>query len=168
MDSSDASANSRLMAEASARVRSPDGFGCRLEWRRSRWMMASLCLLAVAACGSLWLSNLPPTACIAGDGVVAAWLVWLLWREASRPPAELAWVGGDTTWQVVRGGTTRSLRHVETTFRGSLAVLTLVDDTEGHRERYVWWPDTLDASARRSLRLAATAMRSNEARRADA
>ena len=155
MDSSDASVNSRM----------PEAMTCRLAWRRSRWLMAALCALGIATCGSLGLSGLPAPACI-GLGVAAAgWIAWLLWKEASQQAVELAWIGSEGAWRAECAGDVQALRHVGTTVRGSLAVLTLADDGGGIR-RYVWWPDTLDAGGRRTLRLASMAARAHEAARA--
>jgi toxin CptA len=127
---------------------------CRLEWRRSRWMLALLAILGLAACASPWLSNLPRAACDAGDAVAVAYSAWLLYREIRRKPCVLARIGSDPQWQIECEGRSESARHVGAIFRGGLVVLTVADDAGRHR-RFVWWPDTLGASGRRALRLAA-------------
>ncbi len=126
---------------------------CRLEWRRSRWLPAALCVLAAAAIASLWLSVLPLIACGIGCVVVLAYCGWLLRAEQSRSDCMLTWQGGDADWQVGCNDHIESLRHVGASIRGGLVVLTLVD-ASGKRRRYVWWPDTLGTRGRRALRLA--------------
>ena len=126
---------------------------CRLEWRRSRWLLVALCVLAVAATNALWLSALPLIACGIGSALAIVFVGWLLHREAHRPDCVLSWPGGDAPWQVECDGRNESLRHVCASFRGGLVVLTLAD-AGNKRRRYVWWPDTLDARGRRALRLA--------------
>ena len=126
---------------------------CRLEWRRSRWLPAALCVLAAAAIASLWLSELPLIASAIGSAIVCGYIGWQSHREWTHSDCVLAWQGGDTDWQVESNGHIESLRHVGARFRGGLVVLTLAD-ANGKQRRYVWWPDTLDAHGRRALRLA--------------
>lgn len=140
---------------------------CRIEWRRSRWMIALLASLALASGVSPWLSDLPRAACIAADAVVVAYAAWALAREAARRPCTLAWAGGEAPWRVECEGRVDSLRHVDASVRGGLAVLTLADEASGRRRRFAWWPDTLDAASRRSLRLVSMVQRGNKATRAD-
>ena len=152
MTSSDASANFRPPTEL---------FPVRLEWRRSRWMMAGLCVLCVAAVAALWLSALSPVECGVGSVAAIAYAAWLLWRELRREPCALSWAGGDTDWQIECADRTESLRHVGASLRGGIAALTLADP-QGRTRRYVWWPDTLDARGRRALRLAIASRRQPE------
>jgi toxin CptA len=126
---------------------------CRLEWRRSRWLPAALCALVAAAIAALWLSGLPLIACAVGAALVVVYGGWMLRREMHRPECTLTWQGGEREWQIETNGITESLRHIGASFRGGLVVLTLADMDNAQR-RYVWWPDTLDARGRRSLRLA--------------
>ncbi|HTA64743.1 MAG TPA: hypothetical protein VK753_04500, partial [Xanthomonadaceae bacterium] len=100
---------------------------CRLEWRRSRWLSAALCLLALAAVAALWLSALPRIGCEIGSGLVLAYAGWLLHREGRRPDCVLSWAGGNAGWQVECDDRTESMRHVDTSVRGGLVVLTLGD-----------------------------------------
>lgn len=141
---------------------------CRLEWRRSRWMIAWVIALGVAACVSLWLSDLPRAACWAAQAIAATYASWTLVREARSKPVALAWAGGDAPWQVECDGRTDSMGHVAAGFRGGLVVLTLREGSSGRLRRFVWWPDTLGASERRALRLATAAARGNETPGADA
>ena len=134
---------------------SGDFLPCRLEWRRSRLCVLLLVVLAAAAVAALWLSDLPRAACIAGSVLVAIDAVWLCVREARRRPFALAWAGGEAEWQLDGAGVATSWRHVGAHLRGGIAVLTLAD-ARGRKRRIVWWPDTLDARDRRSLRLATT------------
>lgn len=126
---------------------------CRLEWRRSRWLPAALCLLAAATTAALWLSQLPAIASMVGTAAVMVHVAWLLRREWNRPACTLTWQGGARDWQIETSGSAESLRHVGASFRGGLVVLTLADPGNALR-RYIWWPDTLDARGRRALRLA--------------
>jgi len=126
---------------------------CRLEWRRSHWLLLALCVLAVAAVAALWLSELPRVWCVAGSVLVPVYLGWLLYRELRRPDCVLSWSGGDASWQVECEGRTEALRHVGAAFRGRLVVLSLADEV-GRTRRYLWWSDTLDVRGRRALRLA--------------
>jgi toxin CptA len=112
-----------------------------------------LCVLAVAAIAALWLSDMPRIACGIGSALVLGYAGWLLLREVRRPNCAMSWSGGDAPWQVECGGRIEPLRHVGARFRGGLVVLTLAD-ADNKPCRYLWWPDTLDARGRRSLRLA--------------
>lgn len=142
-------------------------FDGRLAWRRSRWLQAMLCLLAVAAVAAMWLSDLPRPVCIVVDALVLGYMAWLLHRESRRPACVFARVSDAAEWRIESEGRVETLRHVDASFRGRLVVLTLEEAT-GKARRYVWWPDTLDAAGRRMLRLAVGVMRGNEAKRADA
>jgi len=126
---------------------------CRLEWRRSRWLPVTLCVLVVAAIAALWLSDMPGIACGIGSSLVLAYASWLLLREVRRPKCVLTWPGGDAPWQLEHDGRTESLRHVGASLRSGLVVLTLAD-VDNKNRRFLWWPDTLDARGRRALRLA--------------
>lgn len=144
MHSSNASRNSRVA----------ESLPCRLAWRRSPLLLATLVVLAVLAAISPWLSNLPTMWCALVDGAVVAFAAFTLWRQFRRAPVELVWAGGDAPWQVVGDGKSRSMHHVEASLRGPIAALTLANAASARRQRFVWWPDTLDAAGRRSLRLA--------------
>jgi toxin CptA len=143
--------------DVSATSLTSEAFDGRLAWRSSRWMIVLLSLLAILACGSLWLSDLPRTACISGDAVAAAYATWLLYGEARRKPCALAWPGNEAPWNVECEGHAETLLHVGANFRGGLTVLTLADQASGRKRRFVWWPDTLDSKSRRALRLKALA-----------
>ena len=143
---------------------------CRLEWRPSRWMIALLAALTVAACVALHASYLPPRIALGAEAVAALYGIGLVAVELRKPRVSLAWSGGGAPWQVVHGERVEPLAHVAAGFRGGLVVLTVRDEASGRSRRFVWWPDTLDVSARRSLRLAASAAveRGNATARADA
>jgi toxin CptA len=87
--------------------------------------------------------------------LIVAYAVWLLRRESRRLRCKLTWPGGDADWRIECEGREESLRHVDASIRGGIAVLTLADGNG--RRRYVWWPDTLDAKGRRALKLALAA-----------
>lgn len=139
---------------------------CRIEWRPSRWLLGSLGALMAAACLSLWWSSLPRPVCVAGGIAVLGYGGWLFWREAGRKPFELTWAGGDADWKLECAGRSESLRHVGAIVRGGIAVLNL-SAADGRLRRVVWWPDTLDAKARRALRLASQAAQSPRAGKSD-
>lgn len=132
---------------------------CRLEWRPSRWLLGSVLLLAVLAILSIWLSALPSWACMFGSVSIVAYGAYRLRYELRRAPVQIAWAGGDAPivveHAVERGGRSAEFRFVSLTIRAGLVELCVADE-RGRRSRWVWWPDTLDARGRRSLRLAAS------------
>jgi toxin CptA len=160
MDSSHASSRSRPSPEATDAGTGMDGFAGRLAWRPSHWLPASLCLLAIAAVAAAWLSALPQPTCMVLSVLVPAYAGWLIVRERKRPACVLVPSEHEAGWNVESQGRVESLRQVGASFRGRLVVLTLADD-DGRRRRFVWWPDTLDAAGRRTLRLAGKAVRSH-------
>jgi toxin CptA len=133
---------------------------CRLEWRPSRWLLVGFPLLAVLATISIWLSSLPVWTCVVVSALIAAYATFRLRHEMRCETVVISWAGGDAPVVVEHGTLEQGGRSVEyrfaaLNFRAGLVVLCIADD-RGRRSRWVWWPDTLDASGRRALRLAAS------------
>ena len=128
---------------------SPGSAPCRLEWRPSRWLLAALLVLAVLAPLSVLGSELPRVLAWPLALAAAGRGLQLARREAGRAPhwLVLGAAGQDTLDD-------RPLTRCEITWRGPLAFVHAID-RDGRRQRLVWWPDTLSASQRRELRLAA-------------
>lgn len=119
----------------------------RIEWRPSRLLAWSLASLGVLGALSVIASEMPPAGAIplalasTGYGLALA-------RRESRRPAHLL--------VVVRGQATLDGQRIDEpvlSWRGPLAFLCF-RDARGYRRRLAWWPDTLDVTARRELRLA--------------
>lgn len=121
----------------------------RLSWRPSRWLVAALALLAVLAAGSVIAAGLPRLLAWPAAAAVLAYGIWLATREARRAPHELIWRGDGVVLL-----DSLLLDDVHLQWRGPLAFLR-ARDPSGQWLRLSWWPDTLPASGRRALRLAA-------------
>ena len=127
---------------------------CRLEWRPSRWLAASLIALGALAAVSLWLSALPWPMALIGSTAALMHGARLAQREWRRPPFRLQWQAGEDLAQLNFPHHTESLTGLQVDFRGPLARLG-GRDADGRIRRWQWWPDTLPPAARRRLRLAA-------------
>ena len=124
---------------------------CRLEWRPSRQVGATLWLLALLAPFCLVASDLPrgwawPLAVIAGMvGIRDAW------RYRQQPKLRFVIPAGRGAPSCDGVRIERLLVH----WRGSLAFMRWRDgDGDGHNRRCVFAADTLPAPARRELKLA--------------
>ncbi len=123
---------------------------CRLEWRPSRWVIGMLLLLGILAALSILASEMPR---LAAWPLALAALVFGLWRarrESRAPTREFFFPGNDLP--VMLDGV--PIDSVEVQWRGSLAFVRW-HGRDGHGRRLSWWPDTLPATRRRELRLAA-------------
>ncbi len=120
---------------------------CRLEWRPSRLLAVALCSLGALAGLSLLSCELP-LIWSAPAAVMAAFEGGRLARRHLRQPARHLVLGEGAPRL---DGT--PLDDVRLQWRGTLAFLSYRDG-RGTRQRLAWWPDTLDARARRELRLA--------------
>ena len=128
---------------------------CHIDWRPSRWLAVALVALGLMAAVSLWFSALG--AAIAGPAAVGAvaYGVHLARRHLQSPPAAVDWLGGDEPAYLTRARRVLRLQPVRVRLRGPLAQLAGTD-ASGRTHRLAWWPDTLAASDRRQLRLAAS------------
>lgn len=138
---------SPISSNASARCpRPPEAHAVALEWQPSRWRCLALALLGPLAALSALASGLPrpvalmlaALACIRG-GVLA-------WRER-RDTARRIRI---TAAGLQVDGVAVELEAVR--WRGPL--VTLAYRQAGRRLRLLGWPDSLDAGARRELKLA--------------
>ncbi len=125
---------------------------CRLEWRPSRWLIAVLLVLAVAAAFSVLASEMPR---IAAWPLALAALAWGSWRarsEARRASESIVIqpAGVPSTVNNV------AVEAMQVRWRGPIALLQWRDGT-GRLQRRSAWPDVLPALQRRELRLAAPA-----------
>jgi len=123
---------------------------CRLEWRPSRLQAVAIVLLGLLAAVAVVASEMPAH---------AAWLLaaaCLLqgtsgaWRSLQAPARSLVWNGHAGV--VVLDGAVLAAPGLS--WRGPIAILRWRDPNARPRT-LVWWPDTLPASRRRELRLAA-------------
>ncbi|QWP74909.1 hypothetical protein J5226_14715 [Lysobacter sp. K5869] len=121
--------------------------GC-VVWRPSRLLAAGLVLIGwLAACATL-ASELPAWLAWPVASLAAGWGAALARRELRRPPRRLRFAG-PRVW--LDGA---PLARARLHWRGPLARLEF-RAADGARGRLLWWPDRLDARARRELRLAA-------------
>ena len=121
---------------------------CRIDWRPSRWLLAALLGLTLAAPVAVIASEMPrPLAWVLA---VAALLQGLrvARREWSRPRRSLLFTA-DGRLLVDEAEAVA----VDLEWRGPLAFLCW-RDASGRRQRLAWWPDTLPSRWRRELRLA--------------
>jgi hypothetical protein len=127
-----------------------------LAWRPSRWLLAGLVLLTVAAVFSLVASGLPGWLAVPGMLLAAGHGLALVLREARRPCRRFVF---RATGEASVDG--RRAQDMRVEWRGPLAFASWLED--GRRHRLSWWPDTLPAAARRELRLALPATRAGRA-----
>lgn len=119
---------------------------CRIEWRPSRLLCATLALLGVLGAAAAVLSEAPawvalPVALASLSAGIAQ-----AFREARRPRRTLTVTAAGIRIDGERMDAARLC------WRGPLVSLT---STAGDRKRRLqWWPDTLDAAGRRELKLA--------------
>ncbi len=123
---------------------------CRLEWRPSRWVIATLALLVVLGILSIFVSEMLRPLAWPLVLVTLAYGIRLIRRESSKSTLCFAWHGNDAA--VTLDG--EPIHDVELQWRGPLAFVRWRDGT-GRPKRASWWPDTLPAASRRELRLAA-------------
>jgi toxin CptA len=132
---------------------------CRLEWRSSRWVSGALSLLGIFAALSILISEMPRLAAWPLALSAVAYGLRRAWRESRSPACEFFFPGNDLP--VMLDGVQIDL--VEVQWRGSLAFVRW-QGRDG-RSRYLsWWPDTLPATRRRELRLAAGSLAASRQR----
>lgn len=123
---------------------------CRLEWRPSRLLQASLIAMGCLGAIATLASGLPPTAggLLAAASLLGGYLAAV--REGRAPARTLVWDGHASVVRV--DGV--AVAEPALAWRGALAAVSWRDAT-GRRQRLLFWPDVLDARRRRELRLAA-------------
>lgn len=135
-----------------ASTRSSNTFArCRLDWRPSRLLGGALALLTFAAALSILASEMPRVVAwplvilVLGSGLLQ------VRREHRRHPHTV--VVDPNTARILLDD--RELDDARLRWRGPLAFL-IWRDARRRRCTLIWWPDTLPASQRRELRLAAS------------
>ena len=124
---------------------------CRLEWRPSRLLQALLILLGVLAAVAVLACEMPRLFARPVAAVALAQGAWLARREGRR--AHLAfWFPGNDRPPTVDG---LPMFDARLHWRGPLAFLRWRACAGGRWQHAAWWPDTLPATQRRELRLAA-------------
>lgn len=125
---------------------------CRLEWRPSRWLAATVATLGLFAAAAALTSATPRV--LSWPIAVAALVYggWLAQRELDRPVRCLV-IAPDVATSTVDG---EPVTELGLQWRGPLAFLCWRDGA-GRRQRLSGWPDVLDAASRRELRLAIAA-----------
>ncbi len=121
---------------------------CRLDWRPSRWLVAALAIGGALAGFAVLVSELPRG--VAWPLALGALLygAWRAWQQARTPPQHFVWSAG----QITCDG--QPIAAVVVQWRGPLAFVRWRDGA-GRLHHRSWWPDTLPATQRRELRLAA-------------
>ena len=124
---------------------------CRIDWRPSRLLCASLVALGLLAALSVALSDLP----FAGKPALAAlalgYGLWLARREWRRPACVLE-IDGAGQLLMHEGAVASPMASPRLSLRGVVATLAWRDDS-GRRQTLAWCADTLPVTARRQLRL---------------
>ncbi|KRD39546.1 hypothetical protein ASE35_04155 [Lysobacter sp. Root916] len=120
---------------------------CRLEWRPSRGLACALVAIGLLAAGAVLSSELPAPGSLPLAAGAALYGAWLARRELRSAPQQLV-VSADA---VSLDGA--PLDQPALQWRGPLAFLRYRDGCGRLRYR-IWWPDTLDSTGRRELRLA--------------
>jgi hypothetical protein len=134
---------------------------CRLEWRASRWISGVLSLLGLLAAFSILASEMPRLGAWPLALSALAFGQWRAWRESRSSAREFFFPGNDLP--VTLDGVPIGL--VEVQWRGPLAFV-IWQERDGRGRRLSWWPDTLPATQRRELRLAAGGLAASRKRSA--
>lgn len=143
--------NLQRSSHVSATCQSPtESFGGRLEWRPSRLLVAAMLALGALGAAAVLASEMPraPAWLLAGASLV----------HGVRRAAELRRLAPVSVFCDARTGTV-AIDGVPVAdpgwhWRGPVAFLRW-RDRDGRRRMLAFWPDVLDASRRRELRLAA-------------
>jgi toxin CptA len=111
------------------------------------------CLGALAA-ASLWLSAMPVLLVLPLAVLALGYSLWLSRREQRRPLFSLQWSDSEPSVATLElAGRSQTLSGVKVLMRGPLACVW-GRGADRKMRRFMWYPDTLPAAARRSLRLA--------------
>lgn len=121
----------------------------RFEWRPSRGLRGCCVLLGVLAALAVACSDVPTVAVWPLAGIASVYGMFLSWHEGRKPTRRLCW-WRDSNGLEIDGIAVMSARLY---WRGPLTILNW-KDADGRCHHLLWWPDTLDAAARRELRLA--------------
>lgn len=120
---------------------------CRLEWRPSRALACALALIGLLAAISVLASELPAPWSWPAAVAAALYGAWLARRELRARPQQLLVSADGVSLDGV------PLDQPLLQWRGPLAFLRY-RDAAGRLRHRAWWPDTLDSTGRRELRLA--------------
>ena len=135
---------------------------CRLDWRPSRLLAATLVLLGLLAGGCVLASGAPAPARILVAAAAIAHALRLARRASAPEPLRLQLSADAASLRIVGRHPARRLQRLRLRVHGPLAVLE-GRDPGGRRHRLAWWPDTLSPRVRRSLRLAQGAVARHDA-----
>jgi len=124
---------------------------CRLEWRPSRQERAALLLLSVLGAFSLLQCDLPAALAWPAAGIAVVLGGWSLHQSGKRPPREFL-IAPDIN-ACRQGG--QPLSQLDLRWRGPLLFIRWQHPAQRRWHHAVFWPDTLPATRRRELRLAA-------------
>jgi hypothetical protein len=119
----------------------------QIDLRPSRFIPVALCLLAVLALTSLWLSAAPRWALLVVPAALA--LAWPRAAAGCRARLLLHPDGGATVFR--DDGSESAVVIARLQWRGPLCVITITDAQQ--RQRHVLTPDVLSAATRRELTL---------------
>lgn len=140
--------NSPDLSIASAPCPPVESFGGRIEWRPSRLLSLALVVTGVLAGLSVIASEMPLAWSIPLAVLAASEGVRLARRELARP---VQWLVMGANSGTTLGG--QPVSELTVQWRGPLAFMRFRAADRRWR-RLAWWPDTLDSSGRRELRLA--------------
>ena len=132
---------------------SSESSNCRIDWRPSQLLCAGLVCLGVLAATAFWMSAFPLPARIPLALLALGYGPWLARREARREKFCMHLNGAAKLLVLRHGDRTETMSKVRVLVRGPLARVSGMT-VDGRRRDLLWWPDTLCASSRRSLRLA--------------
>jgi len=127
---------------------------CRIEWRASRWAVFATAAIGVLAAVAVLQSALPGPVRWLSATALPAFALWRAWHESRRRRWVLHWPGLDRSATRVMDGHETSVIITAVHLRGPLASISL-NDSARRVIHHLWWPDTLDAASRRTLRLMA-------------
>lgn len=128
---------------------------CRIDWRPSPGLGRALTGLALLALVALWLTPLPAVVGVPSGLAMLCWSRVQSRRQLRQAPCRITWPGRGEPALIESTETVLRIDAVSVHLRGPMAVLSGRDEA-GRCRRWVWYPDTLDVSARRALRLAAS------------
>ncbi|PPU32408.1 MULTISPECIES: protein YgfX [unclassified Xanthomonas] len=131
---------------------SPISAPCRLEWRPSRGLVCAVSALAVLALCAVWRSGVP----LWLAALLSAWVPVSAARSLGallRSPARQVLIPWGELPASIDG---QAVQALQVAWRGPIAVVSWTR-ADARRERLHFWPDTLPATQRRELRLAAHA-----------